>query len=304
MREVRKHKDDIGKHTKAKEKPSSPERQKQPNDLGATLFGATSPRPDSSNTNPFSMSSQTSTKYPNPFNPLPPTSTLAAKPPQAPAEAPVETLASKLRISSPPPSYKPSTPPEPWPPEFDFPQAFPYLHLEADYETLIPEIPNPSSSKPQTEYSEEDSTFTNGLDKDTDKDLFESTLDKTFLKFSDRLAQNPEQVLRYEWKGTPLLYSSTDAVGKRLAASNARTKAGTGTAATGMPRCEACGAERVFEMQMVPGAIAALEEDDVDLNEGMEWGTVIVGVCGRNCGKVGEVAFREEWCGVQWEERG
>jgi pre-rRNA-processing protein TSR4 len=279
MREVRKHKKDNGKQTKAKEKPSSPERQEQPNDLGATLFGATSPRPDSSNTNPFSMSSQTSTKHPNPFNPLPPTSTLAAKPPQAPAEPPVETLASKLRISSPSPSSNPSTP-------------------------LIPEIPNPSSSKPQTEYSEEDSTCTNGLDKDIDKDLFESTLDKTFLKFSDRLAQNPEQVLRYEWKGTPLLYSSTDAVGKRLAASNARTKAGTGTAATGMPRCEACGAERVFEMQMVPGAIAVLEEDDVDLNEGMEWGTVIVGVCGRNCGEVGEVAFREEWCDVQWEERG
>lgn len=57
-------------------------------------------------------------------------------------------------------------------------------------------------------------------------------------------------------------------------------------------------------MQLVPGAIASLEEDEVNLEEGMEWGTIIVGVCGRNCGKVGEVVFREEWCGVQWEERG
>lgn len=76
-----------------------------------------------------------------------------------------------------------------------------------------------------------------------------------------------------------------------------------------MPRCESCGAERVFELQLVPGLIVALEgeaEGDgkggVDLEEGMEWGTVIVGVCGRNCGVVGEVVFREEWCGVQWEE--
>lgn len=57
-------------------------------------------------------------------------------------------------------------------------------------------------------------------------------------------------------------------------------------------------------MQLVPGAIAALEEGHVGLDEGMEWGTTIVGVCGMNCGESGEVAFKEEWCGVQWEERG
>ena len=57
-------------------------------------------------------------------------------------------------------------------------------------------------------------------------------------------------------------------------------------------------------MQLVPGAIAALEEDDVSLEEGMEWGTIIIGVCGKNCGEVGEMVFKEEWCGVQWEETG
>lgn len=35
----------------------------------------------------------------------------------------------------------------------------------------------------------------------------------------------------------------------------------------------------------------------------MEWGTIILGVCSKNCAVVGEVAFREEWIGVQWEER-
>ncbi len=171
-----------------------------------------------------------------------------------------------------------------------------------------PQLPEASSSSSTTkiQYLEED---TNGLDKDT----FESSLDKTFLRFSDRLTQNPEQVLRYEWKGTPLLYSSTDAVGKRLAPLGSTIKGKAATAATLgiMPRCESCGAERVFEMQLVPGLIAALEEGGeedgkggVDLEEGMEWGTIIVGVCERNCGTSGEVVFREEWCGVQWEERG
>jgi pre-rRNA-processing protein TSR4 len=38
----------------------------------------------------------------------------------------------------------------------------------------------------------------------------------------------------------------------------------------------------------------------------MEWGTVIVGVCERDCSPrhvgTGEVGYLEEWAGVQWEE--
>jgi pre-rRNA-processing protein TSR4 len=41
----------------------------------------------------------------------------------------------------------------------------------------------------------------------------------------------------------------------------------------------------------------------MDLEEGMEWGTVLVGTCVNNCGDPGKVSFREEWVGVQWEER-
>lgn len=42
--------------------------------------------------------------------------------------------------------------------------------------------------------------------------------------------------------------------------------------------------------------------------EGMDWGTVIVGVCAEDCvpGGVeeGGVGYLEEWVGVQWEEVG
>lgn len=78
-----------------------------------------------------------------------------------------------------------------------------------------------------------------------------------------------------------------------------------------IPRCEACGAKRAFELQLVPHAIAVLEEgrEGIGLgpkdDPGMEWGTLIVGVCSVNCGadQVGVADWREEWVGVQWEER-
>lgn len=145
-----------------------------------------------------------------------------------------------------------------------------------------------------------------------EKDAFESSMDKTFRRFADRLAQNAEQVLRYEWAGQPLLYSRADAVGRLLFSSTqqqdraegkVRTARGTG-GGSGMPRCGNCGAERVFEVQLVPQAIAELEGEEVGV-EGMEWGTVILGVCVRDCcpGDVeeGEVGYLEEWVGVQWE---
>jgi pre-rRNA-processing protein TSR4 len=140
-----------------------------------------------------------------------------------------------------------------------------------------------------------------------DKDVYESTIDKTFQKFADRLAQNPEQVIRYEFKGQPLLYCKTDAVGKLLAPSAApssKVTAGQGTGGK-IPKCQNCGSGRVFEVQLTPHAITELEAEDMNL-EGMEWGTILVGVCERDCApkgtERGEVGYLEEWTGVQWEE--
>ena len=139
-----------------------------------------------------------------------------------------------------------------------------------------------------------------------DKDVYESTIDKTFQKFADRLAQNPEQVLRYEFKGQPLLYSKNDAVGKLLSGGpkeHVKVTTGSGSGSR-MPRCENCGSGRVFEVQLTPHAIMELEREEEGV-DGMEWGTVIVGVCERNCQQNGVddgVGYLEEWAGVQWEE--
>ncbi|KAJ5590927.1 PDCD2-C domain protein [Penicillium hetheringtonii] len=116
------------------------------------------------------------------------------------------------------------------------------------------------------------------------KDTFESELDKAFMKFSTRLAHNPEQILRYEYRVTT-------------------------TARGSIPHCEYCGSERVFELQLTPHAISVLEDgrEGVGLGKddaGMEWGTIILGVCAKDCApqKIGVTGWREEWAGVQWEE--
>ncbi|KLU90963.1 hypothetical protein MAPG_09488 [Magnaporthiopsis poae ATCC 64411] len=55
-------------------------------------------------------------------------------------------------------------------------------------------------------------------------------------------------------------------------------------------------------------AIVDLEDgdEDADVLDGMDWGTIIVGVCSRDCQERtvgdGEAGYLEEWAGVQWEE--
>jgi pre-rRNA-processing protein TSR4 len=279
-------------------------------DLGAALFGTALAAPSSTHANPFSMPNAANSvkKAANPFASLPPPSTLAAKPPQTPSdtpEPPSDTFASKLKVSSTTSqSSGPALPAaEPWPSASALPPPYPNFYLDADYETLVPEQPaQPSSSAAtsRTQYDIDDTPSTSAFA--AENDAFESSLDATFLRFSDRLAQNPSQVLRYEFNGTPLLYSGSDAVAARFGVVPGKTKAQI-TPSQGMPRCDSCGAKRVFELQLVPGLISALEEESVDLEEGMEWGTVILGVCADDCGEVGKVVFREEWVGVQWEER-
>ncbi|KAF2237392.1 hypothetical protein EV356DRAFT_462198 [Viridothelium virens] len=293
--------------------------------LGSAIFGGGSAA-NSSNvpTNPFSTSSTTSNPFANASNSTATNpfsgSSLATKPPQPPQPSTAttdlpETFASKVRINSQPPqAFQSAEPSTPWPSQSSFPPPYPTYHLDADYETLSAENPSniPASARIDNEFDTPESG-TSGSSKE-DKEAFESTLDKTFQKFADRLAQNPEQVLRYEFRGQPLLYNKSDPVGKLLApyqthstVSDAKVQSRGTPGTSGMPRCENCGTERLFEVQLTPQAIAELEAEETGL-EGMDWGTVILGVCGKDCmpkaTKVeeGEVGWLEEWVGVQWEE--
>lgn len=297
--------------------------QPQPQ-LGASLFGVKSGGGAGGASNPFAnpFSSGSNGAPPsnpfasgggsaNPFAKPPPEADTAAKQTTDEAETTLtQTFADKVRLSSPPPSSpQPARPHEPWPEASAFPPAYPHFYLDAEYETLdapsTPEIP----ANARMDVDAEGSSSSGGGKED--KEIFESSLDKTFQKFADRVGQNPEQVLRYEFQGKPLLYSDADAVGKLLAehgsaaSNNAKVSTAAARGSSGLPRCGNCGAERVFEVQLTPHAITELEADEASL-DGMEWGTILFGSCSADCkpGDVpeGEVGYVEDWIGVQWEE--
>lgn len=293
--------------------------QPPPSNLGGSIFNTSFQSSSAPGRNPFALQNMSNglQKCPNAFtsalngifgSPMPSTippdqSNQSATPFAQQADiSSSESQTSRATKQEPPHS--------PWPSQSQLPSPYPSYHLDADYETLDP-TPDPASSSHQA--SRTDLT-TNGPSDATveDKDTFESSIDKTFQRFADRLAQNPEQVLRYEFAGQPLLYSHDDAVGRLFSSgashttSNAKIKTVTPATARGIPTCPSCGANRVFELQLVPQAIAELEVDEEGL-DGMDWGTIILGVCEKDCvDKAGENqwSWREEWAGVQWEDIG
>ncbi|KAK3720557.1 hypothetical protein LTR37_003606 [Vermiconidia calcicola] len=277
---------------------------KPPANIGASLFGAKSPTP--AQANPFA-SSTFSTPNSNPFSSGQSASAQAMSSAQTAQVADLaETFAQKARISPPsqPPPPVVTAPPEPW---SEDPNPYPSYHVDADKEYLDPT--SQLEDVPRNARVETNGESSSAAD---DKALFESAMDKTFQRFADRLEQNPEQVLRYEFAGQPLLYSKGDAVGKLLS-SDSQSKVQTASSRNGIaasslskvPRCASCGAARLFELQLTPHAITELEVEDTSV-DGMDWGTVIVAVCKEDCqekGKaVNEIGYVEEWVGVQWEE--
>lgn len=310
--------------TTTKEKPPAAEAAPAPSakslGLGEALFGVAKTS-TSAGGNPFATgavnpfapkSSSSSAGAVNPF------ASAAAKPAPEPTKEEKEadkeqeadkklpeTFAQKLSLNNDQAvSLGPAPPPEPWPLESEQPPPFPIRWLsDAEYETLDPNPPALPAQATNVSAMDIDSETSGGGSSKEDKEVFESTMDSVFQKFADRVGQNPDQCIRYEFAGSPLLYSKNDAVGKLLytgGEGNEKVKT-----AKGIPRCTNCGAVRVFEVQMTPHAITELEIDE-DGMEGMDWGTVIVGVCERDCNergaKKGEAGYVEEWAGVQWEE--
>jgi pre-rRNA-processing protein TSR4 len=264
--------------------------------------------PSTPATNPFAPRPASSAATINPFNAEPAPSAPQPSPnPDQPTESLTKTFAETLALNNPQVAHGPPPPPEPWPEEAAQPPAYPIRWLaDAEYETLDPTpLPAVPSTTPMDLDSSEGSSGAAGGGKE-DKEVFESSMDATFQKFADRVGQNPEQCIRYEFAGQPLLYSKGDAVGRVLHAGEKEvSKVGGSGGKGGMPRCGNCGAGRVFEVQLMPHAIQELEAEEDGL-DGMDWGTIIVGVCERDCQergvRVGEAGYLEEWAGVQWEE--
>ena len=277
--------------------------------LGNDLFDIAGVPTLTPNVNPFSASLGRLDTRSNPF----------AKPNMAPdspslwfgasSDLPM-TFAQKVSLSSTSPT-RDLEPPEPWPVSSSLPSPFPLYHLDADYETL--DAPSLPSAPPSLPMDLDNVSRTSSTAPKEDLETFESTMDNTFQRFADRLAQNPQQVLRYEFEGMPLLYSRNDSVGRLLSLRDSSSAKPSKISTikekqrTGIPACTNCGSGRVFEMQITPQAIAELEVDETGL-DGMDWGTLIIGVCKQDCQArnvlQGEAGHVEEWVGVQWEEQG
>ncbi|CAL1537585.1 unnamed protein product [Lymnaea stagnalis] len=87
--------------------------------------------------------------------------------------------------------------------------------------------------------------------------------DKMFHKFLKRLQRHPQQSIRYDRGGKPLLVSELDN-------------------SLSIPPCLHCGSEQIFELQLMSPLIAWLNPlDNGAIN--VDYGTVVVYTCQKNC---------------------
>ncbi|GAA5889659.1 hypothetical protein JCM5296_002424 [Sporobolomyces johnsonii] len=146
-------------------------------------------------------------------------------------------------------------------------------------------------------------------------------VDDVFLRFQERVSREGLQVIRYEHASTPLPFSATSPAYLSLfplpsSSSAGASEVGIYTPAR-IPTCRTCRAPSTFEYQLMPHLVSVLNKteglrglsafgDEKKEGEGLDWATVWVFSCTRECGDEGEggrrEAWREERVMVEWEE--
>lgn len=107
--------------------------------------------------------------------------------------------------------------------------------------------------------------------------------DKVFRQFQKRIDDYPNQVLRYDRGGQPLLISGKNVPGPNL-----------------IPKCK-CGARRKFEFQIMPQILNYLEQEET-LEDGLDFGTILIYTCPKNCH--GNLKYVPEIAWVQFVDEG
>jgi pre-rRNA-processing protein TSR4 len=90
--------------------------------------------------------------------------------------------------------------------------------------------------------------------------------DRFFLRFQNRCQAHPDQVLRYAWGAKAPLWVNAE-----------------GQMVGSPPVCEACGAERVFELQLMPQLLFYMNVDKQQDNTAMDWSSIVVYSCSKSC---------------------
>ncbi len=89
--------------------------------------------------------------------------------------------------------------------------------------------------------------------------------DRISYQFFKRLSLCPQQIIRYEWEGMPLLNSN-----------NCKPI---------ISKCDLCSSDRSFEMQLMPALLSYLKPLSGKPNVGFDFGTVLIYSCSKNCNK-------------------
>lgn len=89
------------------------------------------------------------------------------------------------------------------------------------------------------------------------------TQDPAMDKFRERVRRAPDQVMRYERRGKPLLCNKQQMKNP--------------------PNCSRCGSVRTFEMQIMPQILSELKLGMDLVDAGLDWGSIYVFTCDRSC---------------------
>ncbi|XP_035868297.1 programmed cell death protein 2-like isoform X3 [Phyllostomus discolor] len=100
-------------------------------------------------------------------------------------------------------------------------------------------------------------------------------------EYQQREGIDMEQLLsqRYSWSGEPLFLTCPT------------------SEVTELPACSHCGAQRIFEFQLMPALVSMLRSADSGLS--VEFGTVLIYTCEKSCWPRNQQTPMEEFCVVQ-----
>ncbi|GAA6032260.1 hypothetical protein JCM8097_007150 [Rhodosporidiobolus ruineniae] len=153
-------------------------------------------------------------------------------------------------------------------------------------------------------------------------------VDEVFLRFQEKVSREGRQVLRYEHAGAPLPFSASSAAYRSTHPSSSSSSSPAVGDAVGhyapsrLPRCRTCSAPGTFEYQLMPHLVhvlnsaaetkgtslyvdaegKALDKGEKKEEDGLEFATVWVVSCERECADAEGEAWREEGVLVEWEE--
>lgn len=105
----------------------------------------------------------------------------------------------------------------------------------------------------------------------------ENTNDSIYQAFMKTIKKDPEQVIRYDRGGTPLLCSKNSI--------------------SNIEPCQ-CGSERQFEFQIMPQLLSYMDVDTSLHEDTIDWGSVMVYTCKSNCTKAKystEFSFKQDF---------